>query len=243
MKSLKIPMTVEEFEVADFPFGWKDEYCDGVAYFTPREHSVLMKIDVRERKFETSVEIQPASDSNLAELTELFYVSFVDSVEFCNQKKSEIKRESEKNIKNFFDGERGIPQIELCRITRKEKKLVGACLISKYKYGFRNEILFVDPKHQRKGIGTALVTDVLNNLHKRKEKIFWSEYHICNELSADWHKRFGFVEEPDIMTAKFRKSYLRHQVWRNEKLENFEKVEELKPLLKHAESEVERLEK
>lgn len=243
MKSLKIPMTVEEFEVADFPFGWKDEYCDGFAYFTPREHGVLMKIDLEERKIETSIEIQSISEASLTDLTELFYDSFVDSVEFYGLKKSEIRSESERNIKSFFNGERGIPQIELCRIAKKEKKLIGACLIAKYKYGFKNEILFVDSAQQRKGIGTALVTDILNNLHKKKEEIFWSEYHICNELSANWHKRFGFMEEPDIMTAKFRRSYLRHQVWRNEKLGNLEKVEELKLLLKQAESEVDRLEK
>jgi hypothetical protein len=157
MKSLKIPMTIEEYHLAEFPFGWKDEYCDGFAYISPREHGILMKIPVEKREVKLSAgEIRPASEATFEDLTKLFYASFVDSVEFCDYPKSEIKKQAEKNVRKFFNGRRGIPQLDLSRVivvNEPEKQFVGACLISKYKYGYKNEILFVHQKRFRNGIG------------------------------------------------------------------------------------------
>lgn len=243
MNDFKIPMTVEEFEICEVPFGWKDEYSNGFAYITPREHGVMMKIAVEKGEIENSIEIKPISKVTIEQLSKLFYASFVNSIEYLGRTKYSVRQSSIREINNFFNGERGIPQPDLCKIAMVKNRLVGACLISKYKYGFKNEILFIHPKNQRKNIGTALVSSVLNDLHKSGEKIFWSEHHICNELSANWHRKFGFIEETDIMTAKFRQNYYRHEIYRNEKLENKAKVKELKPLLKQAKKEVKRLQK
>lgn len=246
MKSLKIPMTWEEYEISEYPFGWKNEYWDGFARLSPRQTGVLQKIPVEKRDVETSAEILPIQTVSREELAELFYVTFVDSVEYCNWKKSAIRQTAHEEIENFFEGRRGIPQIELSRIAvlpKRKKKLVGACLVSKYKYGFKNEILFVRPNAQRKNIGTALVASILNDLHKLGEKIFWSEYIISNNVSASWHRKFGFLEEPDLMTASLRRNYFYHEVQRHEKLENYLQAAEAKSLLDIFEAEVERLEK
>jgi RimJ/RimL family protein N-acetyltransferase len=244
MKSRKIPMTAEEFQLAEFPFGWKVEYCDGFAYYTPRSHGVLMKTAVAPQAVKARIEIQPIFSVTFEDLCELFYAAFADSVEFCDYPKNEIKISAQRNLKDFFNGERGIPQAQFCRaaiVPKRKKSLVGTCLISKYKYGFKNEILFVRPQFQGKGIGTALVSSVINDLYAAGENCFWSEYHICNRQSANWHRKFGFTEEPDIMTAKFRFRFLQKEVWRNEQFGKAKKIKELKPLLKKAAAEVERL--
>ncbi|MGI8883533.1 MAG: GNAT family N-acetyltransferase [Pyrinomonadaceae bacterium] len=246
MKSFKIPMTIEEFHLAEFPFGWKDEYCDGFAYISPRSHGVLMKMPIKSKTIDNLVEVLPVTEVKIEQLYDLFFLAFVESVEFCDYKRSEIKRAAKKNVNKFFEGERGIPQIELCRVAvlpNKKKTLIGACLISKYKYGFKNEILFVQPSHQKQGIGTALVSGVLNDLDKLGENVFWSEYHICNEQSAKWHKKFGFVEVPDVFTLRLRRNYLKHEICRNEQLNNLHSVETLNSLLKQTEDELESLEK
>jgi GNAT superfamily N-acetyltransferase len=242
-QNFKIPMSIEEFEVCEVPFGWKDEYCDGFAYITPRQHGVMMKMPVERRNVETPAEIKPISEVSHGELSELFYQSFVDSVEYLNRTESEIRRNAAREIRNFFKGKRGIPQIKLSRIAILDFKLVGACLVSKYKFGYKNEIIFVPPNYQRKNIGNALAASVLNNLYELGEKIFWSEHHICNELSANWHRKFGFAEETDIMTARFRLNFYRHEFYRNEKSGNEAKLKELKPLLGDAKRAVERLQK
>lgn len=243
MKDLKIPMTFEEFEMYEVPFGWKDEYFNGFAYITPREHGVMMKIAVEKRELDNLIEIKPVSEVSLEHLSKLFYDSFVNSVEYLGQTKYGIKKSSVREINNFFNGERGVPQLDLCKIAVLESKIIGACLISKYKYGFKNEILCIHPKYQRKSIATDLVSSVLNDLDILDEKVFWSEHHICNELSANWHRKFGFVEEPDIMTAKFRLNFYRNEIYRHKKLKNKARLKELNPLLKQAEKEVRRLRK
>lgn len=236
-------MTIEEFEVCEVPFGWKDEYFNGFAYITPREHGVMMKMPVENRNIETPAEIKPIYEATITELVGLFYDSFKNSVEYLNRTELEVKRNAAREIRNFFKGKRGIPQFELSKIAVLNDKKIGACFISKYKFGYKDEIIFVHPNYQRKNIGSALVASVLNDLYDIGEKIFWSEYHICNELSARWHRKLGFTEETDIMTAKFRLNYYRHEVYRNEKLNDKIKLKELKPLLKKAEKELERLKK
>ena len=216
-KDFKIPMTIEEFEVCEVPFGWKDEYCDGFAYITPRQQGVMMKIPVDQRNVETIAEIKPISEASKRELVELFYESFVDSIEYVNRTEEDVKRNAAREIRNFFEGKRGIPQLELSKIAVMDNRKVGACLVSKYKFGYKDEIIFVHPKYQRKNIGNALAAAVLNDLDELGEEIFWSEHHICNELSASWHRKFGFTEETDIVTARLRENYYRREVYRYEK--------------------------
>lgn len=235
-------MTFDEFEVCEIPFGWKDEYYNGFAHITPRPHGVMMKIPVTKREIETNVEIEPISVAKTGELRKLFYDSFVDSVEYLNQTKRDVKAAAKEEIANFFEGKRGIPQLELCKIAVCDLQKVGCCLVSKFKFGYKTEIIFVHPNFQRRKIGSALVADVMNALEKLGENLLWSEHFICNELSANWHRKFGFVEETDIMTAKFRRNYYRHETYRNEHFGNEENLVKLKPLLENAEMEVERLE-
>lgn len=99
----------------------------------------------------------------------------MNSPEYCNRSRQDVKKSAKKNIKLFFDGGRGIPQIALSRVAlvpHRKEKIAGAVLVSKYEYGFKDEIMFVHPEFQRKGIGTALVQSVLNDLAKAGERIF-----------------------------------------------------------------------
>jgi GNAT superfamily N-acetyltransferase len=243
MNIFKIPMTWEEFEVCEVPFGWKEEYFNGFAYITPRSHGVMMKIAIKKRQVIDSVEIKPISETSKEQLSKLFYSTFVKSVEYLGRTKYSVKKSSIEEINDFFAGERGIPQFDLCKIAFLKNKLVGACLVSKYKFGYKDEILFVHPKHQRKGIGNALVSSILNDLFERGEKVFWSEHHICNELSASWHRKFGFAEVTDITTARLRRNYYNREIYRQKHFGNLEKVAELKKILKTVEAEVVRLKK
>ncbi len=243
MNPFKTQMTWEEFEVAEIPLGWKAEYWDGYAYITPREHGVMMKIAVEPSEIKNSVEIKPISATTSENLSKLFYSAFVKSIEYIGRTKYSVKKSSIKEIGSFFCSERGIPQLELSKVAFSKDKLIGACLVSKYKYGFKDEILFVHPKHQRKGVGNALVSSVLNDLHKLGEKIFWSEHHISNELSASWHCKFGFVEVTDLLTLQYRRRYFKHEIYRQKHFENFENIPQMEAKLKDVESEIERIEK
>jgi GNAT superfamily N-acetyltransferase len=242
MNPFRTPMTWEEFDFAEIPLGWKAEYFDGYAHITPRHHGVMMKIKVEPREIKSSVKIELISATTPEDLSKLFYSSFVKSVEYVGCTKYRVKKASIREVDNFFAGKRGIPQIDLCKIAFFNDNLIGACLVSKYKFGFKDEILFVHPKHQRKGVGNALVSSVLNDLNNLGETIFWSEHHICNELSAKWHRKFGFDEVTDFMTLKYRRSYYKQEIYRLEHFGDFENIPQLKEKLEKVESEIKRIE-
>lgn len=242
MKSPRIKISFDEFDLMEWRFGWKHEYWGGYARITPRHESVLVKIPVEKREIKTSAQIIGVKQVSVKELEELFFDSFVETVEYCDYKRRDVRSAATKNIQKFFDGNRGEPQIELSRTVILEGKLAGAALITKRKYGFKLEILFVRPQFQNIGIGTALVSTVLNGLCELGEKVFWSEHHACNQQSAAWHKRFGFVEEPDLRIARMRYYFYKHDAWRLEKLQEYDKLKEVQPLLEKAETEYKRLE-
>jgi predicted N-acetyltransferase YhbS len=78
-------------------------------------------------------------------------------------------------------------------------------------------MLFVAPLWQWRGLGTALVSSVLNELHRSGERILRSRYHLGNDLSLAWHRKFGFVEEPDLSLAQLYYHCAHHELRRREK--------------------------
>src|SRR5207302_3898620 len=42
----------------------------------------------------------------------------------------------------------------------------------------------------------ALTEAALNELHGEGVTMLWSAYHAANEASCEWHRKFGFAEEP-----------------------------------------------
>jgi hypothetical protein len=72
-----------------------------------------------------------------------------------------------------------------------------------------------------------------------------SRYHVGNEPSRDWHRRFGFVEEPDLMLDRLYSAVARHELWRREKMGNLTPSEHEALLSERArwQSQVDELEK
>ena len=91
--------------------------------------------------------------------------------------------------------------------------------------------------------GTALISTVLNDLANKNESTFWSEHHICNELSTNWHRKFGFVEVTDMMTLNYRRSYYKREIYRLKYFGIIEDIPQLEANLKEVECEIERIEK
>lgn len=242
MKSLKLKMTFEEYDTMPWRFGWKHEYWDGYARVTPRYDSILVKMSVKPRAVETAARIVNIEQISVKNLEKLFFDSFVETVEYCDYKRADVKKSAAKNIEKFFSGERGEPVLELSCAAILDDELAGAALITKRKYGVKLEILFVQPKFHGKNIATALAATVLNDLSARGVTAFWSEHRACNQPSARWHQTFGFEEVPDLRIAQMRYYYFKHEVWRLEKLGENAELGNAKTLLKKAEIEYEKLE-
>lgn len=223
VKSEHPQMSIEEFELLPMRPGWKNEYWDGRAHITPREHGVIVAIPVTARPVNTSLVFRRATSADAPELTTAFLEAFIDSVEYCDWETEKISGAADKAIRSHFAGERGKPHLA-SRVAmgfdreRGCDSIVGAALLAHAPRYSILDLLFVRPVWQRHGIATALLSDAMNEIHDGGEAILKSAYHAANEESMKWHHGFGFVEEPDLMRARLYSSAARHELWRREKI-------------------------
>lgn len=249
VKSEHPRMSIEEFELLPMRPGWKYEYWDGRAHITPREHGVIVTVPVTAKPVNTSLVLRGATSADAPELTTVFLEAFIDSTEYCDWGTQKISEAADKAIRSHFAGERGKPH-SASRVAmgfdreRGCDSIVGAALLAHAPRYSILDLLFVRPAWQRHGIATALLSDAMNQLHNGGEAILKSAYHAANEASMNWHQRFGFVEEPDLMRARLYSSAARHELWRREKIGGLSDRERasLKSEVDRWEIEVERLE-
>jgi GNAT superfamily N-acetyltransferase len=244
MKNPKIKMTAAEFEGFPVPFGWKAEYWGGFARMSPWQQSFMLKVAVRLRAVTANANIVPLAETNPEALSRLFYHAFAQTVEYCGHTQKQVRAAAVDAISDFYGGKRGLPQWGLswvARLPTRRNTLVGACLVSRYTYGFKLEMLFVHPKHQRSNIAAALVARVMDGLNGLGETTLWSERHVANEASAWWHRKFGFVEEPELGTAALLRNHYARELRRHEQAGDLPESLRLKTLLALAETELARL--
>jgi hypothetical protein len=109
MNSKHIPISIEEFELMEHPFGWKAEYFDGKAHLTPREHLVRTQTILAPKKVATAHQIVPVDPLQQERMIVAFLEAFEDSVEFCDWSSNLFHTHVRKNITNYFQGVRGKP--------------------------------------------------------------------------------------------------------------------------------------
>ena len=219
MRSQRIAMTVEEFDLLPMRPGWKYEYYDGRAYIRPGHTIAVVSVEVAQRNVASRLRIQGVTRGDESLLAETFFDAFHDTVEYCDWERSQIEESARKSIRTFFEGRRGRPH-ESSRLAFEEssKRVAGAALIVTNTGGPLLDILFISPQLQRSGLATALVSDAVNELHRKGEKRLRSAYHVGNESSRNWHTKFGFAEEPDLMLAQTYLRYAERELWRREKI-------------------------
>lgn len=229
MKTKSVLMTIEEFELASHPFGWKSEYWDGTAHFTPREHGVKVSLDLDRRELSTAHKIHPADPAYRRQMIDAFFETFYDSVEFCNWPTDKIQAHARNNIEECFDEKRG-KTLEVSKMAFEPNTgdLIGLAL---FLINRENEaeldLLFVKPPYQGKGVATEMVAAAANELLTSGTGKIVSRYHVCNERSREWHTKFGFKELPDQAYIRMKYAWYKHEVWRNEKLGTSVNLKEL----------------
>lgn len=229
MKSQHLPIPFAEFELMPQPFGWKVEYYDDKAHITPRENVIKTNLNIQAGVIKTANIIQTVDFQYKQEMIEGFYHSFRDSVEFCDWTTKDIRKHAEKNINDYFAGVRGAPLSQsVMALEPKTQQLIGLALFVVTKKGrYKLDLLFVQPDYQRQGLAAAMVSHVTSQLHKMGVCELYSLYHICNEVSRQWHQKFGFKEEYDELFIRLKYAWYREEIWRLEKLGLTENLPEL----------------
>lgn len=219
MKRQYIPMSIEEFHNMEHPFGWKAEYWDGKAVFTPRDWHVKTKLNLTERSLPKHFDFIPIAPSWKPQMIEAFFEAFEDSVEFCNWPVEKIRAHADKNINNYFDGVRGEPlSVSTIALQPNQDRIAGLVLFTNKNGWINLDLLFVKPLYQRKGMATEMVSFAVNQLFEQGIREVYSAYHICNDRSQKWHHSFGFEDIYDQFYIRMKYSWFRNEIWRHQKL-------------------------
>jgi GNAT superfamily N-acetyltransferase len=220
MRSQRVRMTVEEYELLPFKPGWQCEYRGGCAHFTPRSHPVVTSIKVAPRRHATPFRLRPAAPADAESLVGPYAAAFGETIEYCDSTREQVLRAARDAITSHFAGARGEPHAasKIALGGRGGDEVVGAALVVTGEFGAMLDLLFVVPERQRGGAASALVAAALSDLHRLGHPTLTSRYHIGNEASRDWHRRFGFVELPDLTAARLYGRAAEQELWRREKL-------------------------
>lgn len=257
MRSQHIPMTCEEYERHEWRFGWKHEYWDGQAHFTPRHNHVYVRAPVESSRGAVlapeGLGLREPCAADERAMVEAFLDAFADGVEYCDWQREKIEEAAHKNIRDYFAGKRGTPHhasrlaVAVNEASKSVTTVAGAALLVTKSDGPVLDLLLVRPQWQRCVLATALAATAMNELHRAGARSLRSTHHIANEASAAWHGRFGFVEEPDLSVARLRRQYFGHELWRAEQLKGESGSDEgtlsrLRAAYEHWEKQVETLE-
>ena len=219
MKSARIAMTIEEFHQMEQPFGYKVEYWDGEARIMPREMNVNARLRVAQRESAPKFAIQPVAPSYAAQMISAFFAVFHDSIEFCDWSAAQVQKQAERNIQGYFAGQRGTPLANSVMVLDAQDEVVGLALcLTDEDAQARLDLLLVRPAYQGQRMATEMVATVVNDLARQGVEELFSDYHLCNDRSRDWHHSFGFEDVYDSCYARLKCSWLRREIWRLETL-------------------------
>ena len=224
MRSAHPRMSWEEYELMPWKLGWKHEYWDGRAHITPGPHVICAVMAVKPHAIQASYTLRPVTVEDRRELTALFFQAFRDTFEFCDWSLENIHDAQTRSIDAFFDGKRGKPHLSSrvavrVRSRTKPGSIVGAALIVEPAPERPVlDMLFVSPRTRRRRIASALAGAAMNELRRLGIATLESTYLMGNARSRAWHQKFGFIEEPDLMSAQLYYRYAEHELHRHEKL-------------------------
>lgn len=207
-------------------FGWKHEYWDGHARLTPRHHHVHVYVRVGSgiaAVAPSCLFVRSVVPADAEGLVEAFIETFEDGVEFCDWPVEKFHEHAQRNITDYFAGQRGTPLLATSRLALDgEGRVAGAALVCGREEGPVLDLLMVRPGFRRRGVASTLVGAAVEGLHAGGVAVLRSAYHVANEESTYWHRTFGFEEEPDLNLARLRRVFFYHEMSRHEGLETEE---------------------
>ncbi len=205
MRTVPVPMTVEEYHKQPIRPGWKCEYYGGQMWLQPRHSVAVVRCETAARPVTVAdgFHLRPAVPEDAAALIPAFYDAFCDSVDYWGYSQAAVRKSAQDSIASCFAGKRGVfHPTSFLAVAPTGRSVAGAAMVVTDVDGPNLDLLFVRPRWQRHGLAMALVQSAVNVLHELGEPTLDSGYVVANAESAAWHTRFGFRELPDLTRAK-----------------------------------------
>ena len=114
MENQSLAMSWEEYKLLEHPFGWKVEYWDRKARFSPRKMGIktCLRLDTFTLPQQTNCDpydLRPASEAYKEQMLDAYFDAFVNSVEFCSWPIARIQESADEDMTLYFEEKRGKP--------------------------------------------------------------------------------------------------------------------------------------
>ena len=220
MRTGRVPMSYEEYDLLPFHPGWKNEYYGGTTWITPRHAVAIVRTSLVERLVVVpdGCRLEPISPGDTPALIRAFKASFRGTSDFWHWGRDAFGKAARESIETFFSGKRGVPHpaTRIAVLTKGRRIILGAALIIRRPDTLVLDLLMVRPNVQRHGLATALAQSAANALLADGETKLESGFDPANDASNAWHRQFGFEELPNLLNSRLYWRQAQHKLRRRE---------------------------
>lgn len=220
-----IPMREKEWWMFPRMPGWKYEYSFKLGADTQiRPFGPRYQITVQRRTDTAPCELRSVERGDGAALRRAFAEAFFGYTDYLYCTEIQLLQIGDTLLQEFFS--RG--QADLCRrasclaIDPASGQVIGAALLAPAdeeetqatEKATQFQPVFVIPAWRRRGVATALASEVLRQLWHAGQGILFSGCSIYNSASKQWHQAFGVTEIQHFFARIPIFRWLRNEIFR-----------------------------
>jgi len=210
----------KEYLATPRELGWIYEYSDGTMYV--RTCSAVVPLILIRRDLKASPQlpagmtVRPVTDDDEAALRRAFEAAFWQTADFPEFPRRAFRKLAREDIRNHLEGTRGAP-LDASRLAEADGQVVGAVLLREFSLGTLLNLVFTDPAVQRRGLAGALLARAVDALPEDVGHVF-SSVRLANAPSLAWHRRWGFLEVPNLQVLRMRAQHFGEELRRHREL-------------------------
>jgi ribosomal protein S18 acetylase RimI-like enzyme len=226
LRAVRRKMSFAAFKRLPRRLGWKHEYYDGRAHLRPASVMVPFRLALARAADRPGggPRIRRVTPADAATLEAPFLAAFATAPEYATYQARHFRRTAAEYFRAFFGNAVG-DWSAVSVLAESDGIPVGAALVKACASGPHLDCLFTHPAYGRRGLATALVARVVRALRRCGERQLLSCAMLANEASLRWHRRFGFLEVPDLLVASYRRLCYEHEVDRHRELNDLPEAE------------------
>ena len=115
IRSQRLPMRFEDWELLPYQPGWKYEYWGGSAHITPNHQTAVTVAPVTPRPVTAPCVIRPVRSDDETPLLTVYLAAFADNQAFCDYTDEKMHDAARRDLRESFTGRRA-PLLAAARV-------------------------------------------------------------------------------------------------------------------------------